>query len=41
MEYFVQRHGDRALFSYAIMTACLGIFTALSLLTYRAAVKST
>ena len=41
MEYFVQRHGDRALFSYAIMTACLGIFTVLSLLTYRAAVKST
>ena len=41
MEYFVQRHCDRALFSYAIMTACLGIFTALSLLTYRAAVKST
>lgn len=41
MEYFVQRHGDRALLSYAIMTACLGIFTALSLLTYRAAVKST
>lgn len=41
MEYFVQRHGDRALFSYAIMTACLGIFTALSLLTYHAAVKST
>ena len=41
MEYFVQRHGDRALFSYAIMTACLDIFTALSLLTYRAAVKST
>ena len=41
MEYFVQRHGDRALFSYAIMTACLGIFTALSLLIYRAAVKST
>lgn len=41
MEYFVQRHGDRALFSYAIMTACLGIFTTLSLLTYRAAVKST
>lgn len=41
MEYFVQRHGDRALFSYAIMTACLGIFTALSLLTYRAAVKFT
>lgn len=41
MEYFVQRHGDRALFSYAIMTACLGIFTALSLLTYRTAVKST
>lgn len=23
MEYFVQRHGDRAVFSYSIMTACL------------------
>ncbi len=24
MEYYVQRHGDRALFSYSIMSACLG-----------------
>lgn len=41
MEYYVQRHGDRALFAYANMTACLGSFTALSLLTYRASIRST
>lgn len=41
MEYYVQRHGDKALFSYANMTVCLGTFTALSLLTYRASIKST
>lgn len=41
MEYYVQRHGDRALFAYASMTACLGTFAALSLLTYRASIKST
>lgn len=41
MEYFVQRHGDRALFSYTNMTICLGAFTGLSLMTYSAAVKST
>lgn len=41
MEYYVQRHGDRALFAYAGMTACLGTFAALSLLTYRASIKST
>lgn len=34
MEYFVQRHGDRALFSYSIMTACLGAIVALALFTY-------
>ena len=34
MEYFVQRHGDRAVFSYSIMTACLGGIVMLSLLTY-------
>ncbi|MGM9604972.1 MAG: prolipoprotein diacylglyceryl transferase family protein [Faecousia sp.] len=34
MEYFVQRHGDRALFSYSIMTACLGVIAALALFTY-------
>ena len=41
MEYYVQRHGDRALFGYANMTVCLGAFTALSLLTYRASIKTT
>ena len=34
MEYFVQRHGDRAVFSYSIMTACLGGIVLLSVLTY-------
>lgn len=33
MEYFVQRHGDRALFSYSIMTACLGVMVLLTLFT--------
>lgn len=33
MEYFVQRHGDRALLAYGVMTACLGTLTALALLT--------
>ena len=34
MEYFVQRHGDRAVFSYSIMTACLGAIAALALFTF-------
>lgn len=34
MEYFVQRHGDRALFSYSIMSLCLGSLAALALGTY-------
>ena len=34
MEYFVQRHGDRAVFSYSIMTACLGGIVLLALLTW-------
>ena len=34
MEYFVQRHGDRAVFSYSIMTACLGGIVLLAMLTY-------
>lgn len=34
MEYFVQRHGDRALLSYSIMAACLGGIGALSALFY-------
>ncbi len=33
MEYFVQRHGDRALFSYSIMTACLSGIVALTLIS--------
>ena len=37
MEYYVQRHGDLALFSYTVMTACLGGFTVCSLLSYAAA----
>lgn len=34
MEYFVQRHGDRALFSYCVMSLCLGAIAALALTTY-------
>ena len=34
MEYFVQRHGDRALFSYSIMTACLGVMAALAIFEF-------
>lgn len=34
MEYFVQRHGNRALFSYGIMSGCLIVFGAFSLLSY-------
>lgn len=34
MEYFVQRHGDRAVFSYSIMTACLTGIVLLAMLTY-------
>lgn len=34
MEYFVQRHGDRALFSYGVMSLCLGAISALALTTY-------
>lgn len=41
MEYFVQRHGGRALLGYCVMAACLGAFTVLSLLTYRLGTKST
>ena len=37
MEYYVQRHGDLALFSYTVMTVCLGGFTVCSLLSYAAA----
>lgn len=34
MEYFVQRHGNRAAFSYGIMSACLGGIGALCALEY-------
>lgn len=34
LEYFVQRHGDRALFSYSIMSVCLGSIAALAVMTY-------
>ena len=34
MEYYVQRHGDKAVFSYSIMTACLGAIVALALFTF-------
>lgn len=31
MEYFVQRHGDQAAFSYGVMSLCLGIYVLLTL----------
>lgn len=34
MEYYVQRHGDKGLFSYTIMTLCLSFFVCLSLFFY-------
>ena len=34
MEYFVQRHPDRALFCYSLMTACLGVMSALAIFEY-------
>lgn len=34
MEYFVQRHGDRGLFCYSIMTACVVSFALLALGQY-------
>ncbi len=40
MEYYVQRHGDRALFAYSVMSACLLIFVALTLLLRRLAVRA-
>ncbi len=41
MEYYVQRHGDLALFSYTVMTACLGGVTVCSLLTYARAAEAS
>lgn len=34
MEYYVQRHGDLALLSYSVMTACLSAVVVLALITY-------
>ena len=34
MEYFVQRHGDRAVFSYSVMTACLTGIVLLAMFSY-------
>ena len=40
MEYYVQRHGDQALFAYSIMSACLASVVALTILIRALAVKS-
>ena len=40
MEYFVQRHGDRAVFSYSIMSVCLASIVALAMFTYIRARKT-
>ena len=34
MEYYVQRHGDKAVLSYSVMTACLGIIVLLAISTF-------
>lgn len=34
MEYYVQRHGDQALFAYSIMTACLAVYVCLTVVQY-------
>ena len=34
MEYYVQRHGDQALFSYSIMSACLGAALGITAVIY-------
>lgn len=39
MEYYVQRHGDQALFAYSIMSACLAGVVALTILIRTLAVK--
>ena len=38
MEYYVQRHGNKALFAYSIMGVALGVFLLLTLLTHHKAV---
>lgn len=35
MEYHVQRHGDQALFAYAVMSACLGVIVVLGVVLWR------
>ena len=30
MEYWVQRHGDQAVFSYSVMTGCLAVMVLLT-----------
>ena len=34
MEYYVQRHGDKAVLSYSVMTACLGTIVLLAIGTF-------
>lgn len=34
MEYYVQRHGDKAVLSYSVMTACLGAIVLLAISTF-------
>lgn len=40
MEYYVQRHGDRAAFAYGVMALCLFVALALALIIRRKAVSS-
>ena len=40
MEYYVQRHGDQALFAYSVMGGCLAFIIAMTLLVRAIAVKA-
>lgn len=40
MEYYVQRHGDQAAFAYSVMSSCLAVIIALTLLIRFAAVRA-
>ena len=40
MEYYVQRHGDQALFAYSVMTLCLTAIVLLTLKVWKMAVKA-
>ena len=40
MEYYVQRHGDQALFAYSVMTLCLAVIVLLTLKVWKAGVKA-